>query len=340
MKDPILFRRNDTLLLAEAAYWKDLLYRVTKIGAELEAAPKRGVKRPAFEEALRQALSPSGSFETLGENGVLDVKTEHCGVELRIIGRCPQKRSPKVWQAIKDNLTQNLLFNEERGQEATGLDIVQTNGQMLTQKLAIPAGEFTRRPEYKTLLSAINAQTTLILRHTRRPTKGGTADNRNNHPLQAGPIFGIHNGRINNDDAIFVLCNCLCARQVDSEVIFRLLETLPPLEVTPAYLSAAQAKLQHLQGKFTFLAAALRAPEKLLVVKHQNPLSLHYYLEWKALIFSSRYIFLRKTFGPATLYETLPGSHVFLFEANRLPQRQHRPVSARLLLRPTENVSA
>ena len=254
-----------------------------------------------------------------------------CGIAAILLH--PQKRSPKVWQAIKDNLTQNLLFNEERGQEATGLSVAQTNGQMLAQKLAIPAGEFTQRPEYKTLLTAINAQTTLILGHTRRPTKGGTEDNRNNHPLQAGPIFGVHNGHINNDDALFALCNCPRAGQVDSEVIFRLLETLPPLDEKASYLNVAQSKLQQLQGKFTFLAADLRAPEKLLVVKYQNPLSLHYHPEWKALIFSSRYIFLRKTFGVATLYETLPGSHLLLFEANRLPQQQHRPVSARPLLR-------
>ncbi len=89
VKDPIIFRRNDILLPTEATYWKDLFYRVTKIGTELEVAPKKGVKRPAFEEVVRQALSPSGSFETLGENGVLDVQTEHCGIELRIIGRHP-----------------------------------------------------------------------------------------------------------------------------------------------------------------------------------------------------------------------------------------------------------
>ena len=57
MKDPILLRRNDTLTLTQAGYWKDLLYRVTKIGAELEAAPPKGVSRPVFEEAVRQAVA-------------------------------------------------------------------------------------------------------------------------------------------------------------------------------------------------------------------------------------------------------------------------------------------
>ncbi len=89
MKDPILFNRKDTLPPAGAGYWKDLLYRVSKVGAEIEVAPQKGVKRPIFEEAIRQDLAPSGSLERLGANGVLDVKTEHSGIEVRVIGRQP-----------------------------------------------------------------------------------------------------------------------------------------------------------------------------------------------------------------------------------------------------------
>ncbi len=89
MKEPILFRRDDTLSPETAAYWKDLFYRVIKVGVELEAAPRKGVKRPVFEEAIRQALAPSGAVDRLGANGVWDVQTEHCGIEIRIIGRHP-----------------------------------------------------------------------------------------------------------------------------------------------------------------------------------------------------------------------------------------------------------
>lgn len=89
MRDPILFRRDDVLSPETAVYWKDLLYRVTKIGTELEVAPARGRPRPEFEEAVRAALAPSGTVDALGANGVLDVQTEHCGIELRVIGRHP-----------------------------------------------------------------------------------------------------------------------------------------------------------------------------------------------------------------------------------------------------------
>ncbi|MBE2199004.1 MAG: hypothetical protein IAE79_10370 [Anaerolinea sp.] len=89
MKDPIIFRRQDVLSPTAARYWKDLLYRVVKIGTELEVSPPKGTPRTLFETAVRDALQPSGSLEMLGVNGVLDVQPEHCGVEIRIIGRHP-----------------------------------------------------------------------------------------------------------------------------------------------------------------------------------------------------------------------------------------------------------
>ena len=93
MNDPIVLRRHDTLQPAEAIYWKDLFYRVTKIGTELEVSPPKGCDRPTFEDAVRSALRPSGSLDLLGPSGVLDVSPEHCGIEIRIIGRQPQFRA-------------------------------------------------------------------------------------------------------------------------------------------------------------------------------------------------------------------------------------------------------
>lgn len=89
MKDVIIFRRDDVLSPVRALYYKDLFYRTLKIGTEIEAAPPKGMKREIFEERLRQQLDPSGSLEYLGKWGVLDVQAEHCGIEIRVIGRHP-----------------------------------------------------------------------------------------------------------------------------------------------------------------------------------------------------------------------------------------------------------
>ncbi|HTX78978.1 MAG TPA: hypothetical protein VMC62_04885, partial [Longilinea sp.] len=93
MDSPIVLRRKDALQPADASYWKDLLYRVIKIGTELEVAPPKDCDRPTFEASIREALQPSGSLELLGPNGVLDVTPEHCGIEVRIIGRQPHFRA-------------------------------------------------------------------------------------------------------------------------------------------------------------------------------------------------------------------------------------------------------
>lgn len=108
MRDPIILRRQDTLTPAEARYWKDLLYRTAKIGAELEVAPPKGVKRARFEAAVQEDLRPSGDLHCLGANGVLDVSPEHCGIEIRVIGRHPhftrlQQQYGAIMAALADH---------------------------------------------------------------------------------------------------------------------------------------------------------------------------------------------------------------------------------------------
>ncbi len=93
MKDPIVLRRHDVFSPSQASYWKDLLYRVTKVGTEIEVAPPKGCPRETFEGRIAGRLAPSGSYETLGPNGVLDVRAEHCGIEIRVIGRHPHFRA-------------------------------------------------------------------------------------------------------------------------------------------------------------------------------------------------------------------------------------------------------
>ncbi len=68
-------------------------------------------------------------------------------------------------------------------------------------------------------------QATQLLVHVRDYTKGHPSIGANNHPVQHGPVFGIHNGTIVNDDALLGLHTCSRAEPqmtVDSEAIFAL----------------------------------------------------------------------------------------------------------------------
>ncbi|MGC9400485.1 MAG: hypothetical protein ACP5HM_15300 [Anaerolineae bacterium] len=89
MKEPILFRRDDLLSHEAAMYWKDLLYRTVKIGTELEFALPKGVRKDDFFPELVETLKPSKDLNNLGEYGVFDVISEHCGIEIQVIGRQP-----------------------------------------------------------------------------------------------------------------------------------------------------------------------------------------------------------------------------------------------------------
>lgn len=133
MKDPIFLRRTDILPVDEAKYWKDMLYQVSKIGMELEVAPPKGCERPVFETAVNDQLAPSGTFNSLGVNGVLDVSKEHCGIEIRVIGRQPHFRS---MQKQLSSIMNVLLQQGARARSTCGLHF-----HLLTPGLAEPVPE-------------------------------------------------------------------------------------------------------------------------------------------------------------------------------------------------------
>jgi len=135
----------------------------------------------------------------------------------------------------------------------------------------------------------------------------------------------VHNGHINNDDELFARFNYPRNAHVDSEIIFRMLERASPETSEAQYLGAIRPSLQLLDGEFAFLACDLRRPERLLVLKHENPLYYLYKRDWNAVIFSSRYIFLRKAFGNGLTPEMVPHDRLLLFEAAALSQEGNPP---------------
>ncbi len=59
------------------------------MGTELEFALPKGVHKDDFFPQLVERLHPSRDLMNLGRYGVYDVISEHCGIELQIIGRQP-----------------------------------------------------------------------------------------------------------------------------------------------------------------------------------------------------------------------------------------------------------
>jgi len=240
----------------------------------------------------------------------------------------PTERPETEWQAIRQCFTQTLLHNEERGREASGVALIRRDGTLHLFKQPIPASELILTDEYRAVLDQLDAETTCLLGHTRAPTKGSRWNNANNHPLQAGQVVGIHNGHIYNDDELFAEWGFARAGQVDSEIIFRLLDATPPDGQPDAYLPAVRERVDLLHGRFATLSVHLVRPEWLLVLKKDMPLCVHYHRPWQALCFSSRYLFLRKAFGREVITEILETGQAYLFDAERLPEQGREPVDS------------
>jgi len=249
-----------------------------------------------------------------------------CGIAAILFA--PTERPPEVQQEIREIFTRNLLYNEARGKAATGLAVLRSDGQLAVYKAPVPAAQFVQTERYRTMLASLDARTVLWLGHTREPTKGASENNDNNHPIMAGKVVGVHNGHVVNDDALFEAWGYRRQGEVDSEIIFRLLSGLEPHTEESRYAADARLRLKSLEGKFTFLAADVRRPQRLLVLKHHNPLAVHYHAPWGALVFSSRYLFLRKTFGRSVVAETLPHNTLLTYDATRLAELGSKPLHA------------
>jgi len=249
-----------------------------------------------------------------------------CGIAAILL--YPGDRPVEQWQAIKQTFSMNLILNEQRGTAATGIAVIDAGGRVALHKSPLPASLFTKTTGYERILSCVGAQTSLILGHTRLPTKGDPNKDPNNHPIWTGTVVGVHNGAIKNDDELFDLWGYERTADVDSEIIFRLVGSADPASSPRKYLDTLGQRIQLVKGEFTFLACDQRRPEHIVVAKHANPLWIYFHRQWNALIFSSRYVFLRKAFAGSVLAESLPQDVLMLFDARLLPQLGCTPKTA------------
>jgi glucosamine 6-phosphate synthetase-like amidotransferase/phosphosugar isomerase protein len=248
-----------------------------------------------------------------------------CGLASVLLA--PKRRSQAELQEIIDRFTANLLANEQRGRDATGVALIKSDGDFWIHKAAVSASVFVTSAEYHRLLSAVDERTLLLLGHTRLPTQGSPNDNLNNHPVVTGRIVGAHNGHITNDDALFAQHDISRAGEVDSEVIFRLLDELPPPRSSEAYLDDIAGVVRQMRGRLAVIAMDWQHPGHLIVIKNHAKLSMHYDPDLDTLCLSSRYLFLRKAYGYSVAREKLPTQSVILFDAMHLPHKVTRALA-------------
>jgi glucosamine 6-phosphate synthetase-like amidotransferase/phosphosugar isomerase protein len=116
--------------------------------------------------------------------------------------------------------TQALLAAiAERGADAVGYAYrAPEDGYATVVKQRTPASQLLERVE-------VPAVANQLLVHVRDYTKGHPSIPANNHPVRHGPVIGIHNGIITNDDELLAPHSCARSEPrmtVDSEAIFAL----------------------------------------------------------------------------------------------------------------------
>ena len=244
----------------------------------------------------------------------------------------PENLSDDQLSTVRHLFVENVLANEKRGPRATGVVVCQENGEVFVVKKPLIASEFVKTSEFKEFMSVhVNHSTRILLGHTREPTKGTIKNPVNNHPIIVGDTIGVHNGEITNDDAVFIELaknqegDCRIG-SVDSEAIFALFNEVSGGRSLTEYVAGISRRVGLLCGSFTTLFFNKKNPTRLFCLRYNNPISCHFDDTLQSLFFSSRYIFLRKTFGRAVISEAMAGQTGFVFDANIVRERKKQAV--------------
>jgi glucosamine 6-phosphate synthetase-like amidotransferase/phosphosugar isomerase protein len=142
----------------------------------------------------------------------------------------------------------------ERGADAVGY-AYRAPGDVypVVVKQRTPASELLERV-------AVPAEATQLLVHVRDYTKGHPSISANNHPVRHGPVVGIHNGIIVNDDELLGRHDCARAEDgmtVDSEAIF----------AVAAHAENDARALEQLRGAMATAWVDEREPDVLFVAR-------------------------------------------------------------------------
>lgn len=216
-----------------------------------------------------------------------------CGLAGVLIGD-KHNRSKDEVKAIRAILTSVLALSERRGPHATGIALVSDSGDHYVSKAPTPAGRFVVSKSYKAVLSKLDDNTTLLMGHTRWPTKGSHLNNANNHPLVGGTPAGAcilsHNGHIANADMLFRAMGVPRTAQVDSEILLRITERNLGNDGIDA--DGLAADLACCRGRMSFVATATSHPREVIVVKGNQPLEFRYSESRHVLLYASEAEFL------------------------------------------------
>ncbi|CAG0943070.1 Glutamine--fructose-6-phosphate aminotransferase [isomerizing] [Candidatus Brocadiaceae bacterium] len=191
----------------------------------------------------------------------------------------------------KSALSTMFGLMESRGTDASGFAYLNGN-RLVVHKAAERASELLKGKEWLRLDIP-----QMMLFHTRLKTQGSELNNANNHPLftKAGLCI-VHNGMIHNDEEIFAKKRR--DAEVDSEAILAILSVKKKGD-------RIKDLFESLDGSFAIGIIDAAQPDKLTLVKKDNPIELYYDAGNDILYFCSERSIMQQALG--TKYQSKRG---------------------------------
>ncbi|HUT36142.1 MAG TPA: glucosamine 6-phosphate synthetase [Planctomycetota bacterium] len=206
-----------------------------------------------------------------------------CGLAGVILGL--KRRRRDELRVIGGLFTELLLLSQRRGIDAAGVAVVRQNGRYGLLKRPGPAAGLVADKLYWRAL-ALDNKVTVILGHTRQKTVGSERNPLNNHPLRCNSVLGAHNGWLSNADQLTKTLGLPRVAQVDSEVLFRLVDrSRDDYEF--------RSLLAHCRGRISAAYVRLNEPAKLRLLKGDMPLHAAHVPGLRAIFFASEAWMLR-----------------------------------------------
>ena len=192
-----------------------------------------------------------------------------------------KNRSAGRMADIQNLVSELLVAAEVRGNHASGMAIVDRTGEYLIHKRPMSATVMTKTDDYNAALDLVDENTGAVIGHTRFATQGSPKVNKNNHPIRAGNVIGAHNGWVSNDDELFEKYNLKRFAEVDSEVLFRMIDSADTPE------TFFKDMLKNVSGKVSMVWSDVEKPEYVYVFKGNNPLEMVHIKSLGILVYAS-----------------------------------------------------
>lgn len=183
-----------------------------------------------------------------------------------------------------------MIENEKRGNHSSGMAVFNKNKSNDVFKNCVKASTMAENEEFLDFQQRnIHNGTANILIHTRLATKGAITNNDNNHPIVADTVIGVHNGMIYNDEELFFDEKLKRKAEVDSEVIFRLVDKV---ERRLSLKKLQEEVAEKLSGMFTFAFVRKNHTNLMYIVRNDNPITMVYIEPLNLIAFASEKKFL------------------------------------------------